>query len=347
MPALNEEKTVGDVICRIPREIPGIDHVQVVLVNDGSTDTTVATAREADASVIVISHPQPYGVGVAFASGIDAALKHGADVIVNMDSDGQFRPEDIPELVRPILDDGFGFVTCTRFGNPDYVPTMPWVKKWGNRMMCHLVNWVIWGGEFTDVSCGFRAYSRDTALRINLFGRFTYTQESFIDLAGKNVRMTEAPLKVRGVREFGKSRVASNLWNYAFQTFPIIARAMRDIRPLKFFGGLGLIFVLLGLVQVGFVSGWWFVNGVTSPWKSLLTTGSASLVIGMMVGVLALIADQLGRVKKVNEELLRLQRRAYYDGFLESSSSSSTSTSTSSSSSTSSSTQSQAPLEQV
>ena len=171
---------------------------------------------------------------------------------------------------------------------------------------------MIRNGTFTDVSCGFRAYTRDTALRLNLFGRFTYTQESFIDLASKEVRMTEVPLRVRGVRQFGQSRVASNLWRYAFQTLPIIARAMRDTRPLTFFGILALAFFLLGCLQAGFVSGWWLATGKTAPWSSLVTIGAACIIISILVGTMALIADQLGRVRRVQEELLTLARRAHY-----------------------------------
>ena len=279
MPALNEEATIASVIERIPRSVDGVDQVEVVVVDDGSTDKTVELSRQGGAHVV--SHPQNLGVGKAFATGIDAALKLGADIIVNMDSDGQFSPEDIPTLIRPILEECYGFVTCTRFGNPEYVPKMPWIKKWGNRMMCRLVNRIIWNAKFTDVSCGFRAYSRDTALRLNLFGGFTYTQESFIDLAAKEIRMTEVPLKVRGVREFGKSRVASNLWNYAFQTVPIIARAMRDTRPLMFFGILALVFLVVGAVQAAFISAWWLVTGHTSPWTSLITISTGFIILGV------------------------------------------------------------------
>lgn len=310
MPALNEEATIASVIDRIPRKIPGVDAIEIVVVDDGSTDRTVNRAHEAGARVV--SHPANRGVGAAFATGIDAALRLGADIIVNMDSDGQFCPEDIPALIQPIIDDGYGFVTCTRFARKDYMPEMPWIKKWGNRMMCRIVNWIIWNADFTDVSCGFRAYTRETALRLTLFGNFTYTQESFIDLAAKGVRMTEVPLKVRGVREFGKSRVASNLWKYATHTVPIIARAMRDTRPLKFFGLLAFASCASGLLTGGFVSVWWLATGHTSPWTSLITISTGAILVGIVVGVMALIADQLGRVRRIQEEVLLSARRLDY-----------------------------------
>lgn len=219
-----------------------------------------------------------------------------ADVIVNMDGDGQFRPEDIPDLIAPILTRRYGFVTCTRFGDPEKMPKMPGIKLWGNRMMCRLVNTIIGGQGFTDVSCGFRAYSRDTALRMNLFGSFTYTQETFIDLAAKRVSMTEVPLAVRGEREYGKSRVASNLWHYAFRTSSIILRALRDWRPLLFFGSIAVAFSGIGTAMLAFVGWWWMTFHQTSPWTSLITVGGVFAVMGVAFAVLALIADQIGRI---------------------------------------------------
>jgi hypothetical protein len=229
-------------------------------------------------------------------------------VIVNMDGDGQFRPEDIPALIRPIVEEGYGFVTCTRFADPEKLPEMPRIKLWGNRMMCRLVGAITGGPRFTDVSCGFRAYSRDTALRLNLFGAFTYTQETFIDLAAKRIAMTEVPLTVRGEREYGQSRVAGNLWRYAFHTSAILLRALRDWKPLLFFGVIAACFLSLGLALLSFVACWWMTTSHTSPWTSLINLGGASVVMGIAFVVLALIADQIGRSRKIQEEILYFER---------------------------------------
>ena len=311
IPALNEEVTIREVIDRIPRSIDAVQDIEIIVVDDGSTDDTATLADQAGA--MIIRHPTNQGVGVAFHSGLQAALQAGADVIVNMDADGQFRPEDITKLIRPIIEDGYGFATCTRFANSNNMPSMPAIKLWGNRMMCHIIGWVTGGPGFTDVSCGFRAYSRDTAMRMNLFGRFTYTQESFIDLSAKNIAMTEVPLVVRGVREHGESRVASNLWKYGFRSLTIILRALRDWRPLLFFGSLALSFLLLGIAKLGFVACYWLSTGRTTPWTSLITLGGISAVLGIAFVVLALIADQIGRNRKIQEELLYLQRKRTFD----------------------------------
>jgi len=312
LPALNEEATIASVLGRIPRQIEGVSDVRLLVIDDGSTDRTAELARRSGA--VVVSHPQNFGVGAAFSTGIERALAMGADVIVNMDADGQFQPEDIPTLIHPVLHEGFGFATCSRFADPNNLPHMPKIKLWGNRMMCRLVNAITGTTKFSDVSCGFRAYARDTAMRLNLYGKFTYTQETLIDLAMKGLAMTEVPLTVRGVREHGKSRVASNLWHYGFNTSTIILRAYRDWKPLVFFGLIAIGFLILGLALIGYVGFWWLSHGRTAPWTSLITLGGVSLVMGITFGVLALVADQIGRGRRIQEQLLFLQRCQAYDG---------------------------------
>lgn len=312
LPALNEEATIAGVLGRIPRQIEGVSDVYLLVIDDGSTDRTAELARRSGANVV--SHAQNFGVGAAFSTGIEQALAMGADVIVNMDADGQFQPEDIPTLIHPILHEGFGFATCSRFADPNDIPQMPRIKLWGNRMMCRLVNAITGTTKFSDVSCGFRAYSRDTAMRLNLYGRFTYTQETLIDLAMKGLAMTEVPLTVRGVREHGKSRVASSLWRYGFNTSMIILRAYRDWKPLVFFGLIAVGFLILGVGLIGYVGFWWLSHGQTAPWTSLITLGGVSLVMGITFGVLALVADQIGRGRRIQEQLLFLQRCQAYDG---------------------------------
>lgn len=310
LPALNEEKTIGAVLDGVPSVIPGVTAVEKIVIDDGSTDRTSQLAREHGARVV--RHSENRGVGAAFAAGLDAALVSGADLIVNMDSDGQFNPADIPKLIQPLLEDKADFATCTRFAQRELVPRMPLVKKWGNRGMTRIIS-AVTGRKFTDVSCGFRAYTRDTALRLNLFGAFTYTQETFLDLARKGVRMTEVPLAVRGEREFGTSRVAGSIPRYALRAGSIILLSLRDTRPLIFFGLIGLFVLLLGLAAGVFVSVHWLQTGMTSPYQSLVTLSTLLLIVGFLLIVLALVADMLGRLRKNQEEILYLQKKQVYD----------------------------------
>ncbi|HMB31363.1 MAG TPA: glycosyltransferase family 2 protein, partial [Desulfohalobiaceae bacterium] len=224
IPCLNESRTISQVIAKIPGDIPGISHVDVVVVDDGSSDDSAAIARNMGA--YVVSHPNRMGVGVAFNTGLNQAIQLGADIMVNIDGDGQFDPGDIPKLVQPILEGRADFVTASRFKDANLEPGMPWIKKWGNKGMARLIS-ILTGHKFYDVTCGFRAYSKETMLQLNLIGKFTYTQETFLDLAFKDIKIKEMPIKVLGQRQFGNSRVTRSIWAYAVNSGKIILRAFR------------------------------------------------------------------------------------------------------------------------
>ncbi len=311
IPALNEQATIADVVRRVPRTIDGVDSVDVVVIDDGSTDATGEHARSAGASVV--RHQRNQGVGAAFKTGVQAALTRGADLVVNMDGDGQFRPEDIPRLLAPILAGEAGFVSCTRFADPKLVPQMPTIKRLGNAWMTWLIKRICRTNRLTDVSCGFRAYTRDTLLRLNLYGRFTYTQETFINLAVHNVEMTEVPLAVRGTREFGNSRVAGSIRRYIQRTVPIIFRTMRDLRPFAFFGSIATIVLIVGIVLGGVVLLNYSLTGRTHPYQSLLIGSAVGIILGFLLFVLALVADMLNRLRRLLEELLYLARREHFE----------------------------------
>ncbi len=309
LPALNEERTIASVITAIPKKVSGISRISVIVVNDGSTDTTADIARSVGA--LVVSHAQPMGVGAAFHTGIKEALQLGADLIVNIDADGQFNPEDIPLLLEPIQQGRADFVTASRFAKQEYMPQMPGIKIWGNRWMVRIINFIT-SKNFTDVSCGFRAYSREAALRLTLFGKFTYTQESFIDLAFKGIAMAEVPLKVRGEREHGVSRVASNLWRYGAKSATIIFRAARDHKPFYFVGFPGLIILIAGVAVGVFVMQHYLATGQTYPYRSLVTGSGVLLIIGFLLLVISLLADMIHRSRMAIEEVLYLARKNAY-----------------------------------
>lgn len=313
IPALNEQFTIASVIQHIPKKFEGIDTTEVVLVDDGSRDRTVEVAQTVGAKVV--RHYATRGVGAAFHTGLREALERGADVIVNIDADGQFDSADIPKLLQPVLRDGVGFVTATRFARPDLVPDMPAIKKWGNRWMTRIINFLT-GQKFTDVSCGFRAYTRETALKLTLFGHFTYTQETFIDLTYKDVSMVEVPLRVRGERRHGRSRVASNLWRYGLKSAAIIFRTARDYQPLYFFGFPGLVLLVAGVI-IGLALLIYFVQtGHTTPYKSAIALSAVLIVVGIFLIFLSMLADMMHRNRMIAEEAVYLARKKAYDNSL-------------------------------
>jgi glycosyltransferase involved in cell wall biosynthesis len=301
IPAYNESEKIAGVIQNIPRKIAGIDKVEVLVMDDHSKDKTKEVSLKAGANK-VFRHKQNVGLGKNFKKGLDISLKLGADIIVNIDADGQFNPKDIPTLIKPIQDEEADMVTCSRFLNPKLVKNMPGLKKWGNRRFTSLVSRIT-GEKFTDTQCGFRAYSKEAALRMNINGKFTYTQESFIDLVSKGMRIKEIPLEVKYFKE-RKSHISGKLKNYGFKSLAIIAKTTRDTQPLTFFGMPAVILFLFGFLG-GLVSlVYWLIHLVTSPIQTLFSVSVFLMTFGASLGILALIADMMKSLKMNQEEIL-------------------------------------------
>lgn len=307
IPALNEEKTVGQVVAGVPREISGVAHVVILVIDDGSTDETATRAREQGAEVI--HHHTPRGVGSAFQTGLAYAIERGADIVLNIDGDGQFDPADIPKLIEPIVAGHADFATASRFKDPALVPVMPGLKKWGNRMMSRLISGLT-GQKFYDVSCGMRCYNRRAALSLNLLGQFTYTQEVFLNLTYKKLRIVEVPIRVRGQREFGNSRVASNLIRYASRTSRIIFRCYRDYYPMRFFGTIAFSLLALATGFGGFLLWHYIATDSLSPHKWAGFVSGALAIFAVLMFFAGMIGDMLNRHRIYLEELLYRQRLA-------------------------------------
>jgi hypothetical protein len=229
--------------------------------------------------------------------------------MVHIDGDGQFDPADIPTLVKPVIEDEADMVTASRFLDPELIPTMPKVKLWGNRGVANIVR-LLSGKRFRDVSCGFRVYSRETLLRMNLFGSFTYTQESFLDLIFKDLRILEVPVKVRGVREFGESRVASSVTRYAARSLKIMLRAFISYRPFRFFFAIACACFLLGFALLVFLGVHYFRTGAFSPhiWAGFV--GGTFCFLGFSTLVTGLLGDMLVRIRMNQENMLYQLKRS-------------------------------------
>ncbi len=311
IPCYNEEKTLPLVLKELPKTIEGIDNIEVQIVDDGSTDKTVEIAKKFGVKRI-IKHKKNLGLGTAFKHGMDSALENGADITVNIDGDGQFNPKDISKLIQPILNEEADMVTCSRFLNPELTKNMPRIKKWGNRRFTKLVN-KITGQNFTDTQCGFRAYSKEALLRLNLNGKFTYTQEVFIDLVEKGINIKEIPLEVHYFKD-RKSHISGQLRKYGFKSLGIIAKVTRDSQPLTFFGFPAMIIFLAGVLGGLFSFFYWFFTNSTSPVQTLFSASVFLVIFGVSLGILALLADMLKSIKRNQEEIIYKLKKQEMNG---------------------------------
>jgi len=313
IPALNEEKTIGSVIekaTNVVKKITKIDNFQIIVINDGSTDKTEEIAKEKGATVV--THKINRGVGKSFQDGLEESLKQKTDILVTIDADGQFNPDEIPKLINPILKEEADFVTGSRFIDPSYIPkNIPWIKKWGNKKVAGIIS-LATGQKFYDVTCGFRAYNKEAMLRLNLFGHFTYTQETFLDLAHKGLIIKEIPIDVIYFKD-RKSRVTGNIPKYALKSAEIIFKTIKDYKPLKFFGWSGAIIFTVGLVLDITVLNHFLKTGSFSPYKIYGFLGAFLNAIGIMIGFIGILADLIDKIRLNQEKIIYEQKKEKYE----------------------------------
>ncbi len=229
IPAYNERQTLPSLVEKthhILTQEKSIDRFEILIIDDGSTDDTPTLTAELSKKykeIKQLRHSQKLGLGIVFKDGVHYARSRRADILVNMDGDGQFYPHDIPRILTPLLQNQADLVLGSRFLAPEFIPKMPKEKYWGNRAFALLISTLI-GQRLHDVSCGFRAFSRQTLLQLHPKAHFTYTHESILQAAAHHQRILEVPIRVRGEREFGQSRMAHNLAKYGFQALNIIAQ---------------------------------------------------------------------------------------------------------------------------
>lgn len=300
IPAYNEEQNIKDVILSIPRTFDQIDEKVIIIVNDGSKDNTLEIASNLD--VIIVNHKKNLGLGKSFQDGLKKAIELHVDIVINIDSDGQFNPKDIPKLISPIINKKADFVTASRFIDKKNIPEMPKIKYYGNQIMSKIISWIL-QQKYYDVSCGFRAYSKEAICRLNLFGNFTYTQETFLDLGYKGLNILEIPTEVKYFSK-RKSRIAGNLFKYSWQTLKIILRSVLNYKPLKFFGYIGSLLFFCGVILNSFLLIYYFKTSSFSPYKIIGFIGVFLNILGIMIISLGLIADMLYRIRMNQEEIL-------------------------------------------
>ncbi|MFH0952032.1 MAG: glycosyltransferase family 2 protein [Patescibacteria group bacterium] len=308
IPAYNEEATIAEVIKEIPRNIPGIEQVMVLVIDDGSADNTAAVAKSAGADEI-LSHCANKGLAKTFQDGIERALGLSADIIVNTDADNHYNQSRIPDLIRPILDKQAEVVIGGR--EIKELKEMKPANRYLNRLGSRFVSRLLGRQDVLDVSTGFRAYSREAALKLHVFSRHTYTHETLIQTIDQQMQVVEVPIPARKVER--KSRLIKSIPSHLVRSLIVIFRVFTLYKPLRvmsIIGGLvfavGTIFVLRFLYLFFFT-----LRGGEGHIQSLILAG-VLLIVGFQVFVIGLIASAIGWNRKLLEEILyRIKKESY------------------------------------
>jgi len=298
IPAFNEEDTIGKVIEEIPHSIPGIKEIQILVIDDGSTDRTADVALFYGADKI-LKHKTNMGLAKTFRDGMNCALEMGADIIVNTDADFQYNGTEIPKLVAPIVEGRADIVLGNR--QIDQLDHMPRGNVWGNKIATQVIRWTT-RLPIKDAQTGFRAFSREAALRMNLIGDYTYTQETIIQAANKNLKIEQIPVEFR--RREGKSRLISSIFRYAQSAGVTVFRSFSAYHPFIIFSGIGLLCIVLGLI-IGFkVIIHFILTGMVTPYlpSALLTT--VLIIVGCLAILFGLLADMIRTQRILAEEIL-------------------------------------------
>jgi glycosyltransferase involved in cell wall biosynthesis len=299
IPCLNEAETLPAALADLPTAVPGIDVIEVLVIDDGSRDDTAAVAR-AHGVHHVVRFRRRKGLAAAFMAGIDAALKQGADFIVNTDADNQYAGADIARLVEPLLAGRADIVIGDR--NIRDLRHMSWKKKVLQRLGSWAVRQVS-GTRVPDTTSGFRAYTREAALRMNIVSEFSYTLESIIQ-AGKN-RMAIAHVDVSTNPHTRPSRLFDSVFKYVQRSAATIVRIYAMYEPLKVFTYLGATLFLVGFAAaVRFLYFYWFTPERGTGHVQSLILSAVLMILGFQSVLIGLLADVLSSTRKLLENLL-------------------------------------------
>lgn len=306
IPCYNEEDTLEIALNALPKHIEGIDEIEYLIINDGSIDHTVEVANAWGVHHIV-NFKQNKGLARGFSAGIDEALRQGADIIVNTDADNQYCGEDIAKLITPILDGTADIVVGER--PIDSIGHFSPIKK----KLQHLGSWFVRMASNTDIPdapSGFRAISRDAAMRLHVINEYTYTLEMIIQAGREKIAITSVPIRTN--EELRPSRLFHSMTSYIKKSGLTIIRAFMMYKPLKFFGIVGSIPFLVGIILGMRFLIYLYLDGGTGHIQSLILA-SICLLTGIMVYVVGLHADLIAANRKILEEVKYHIKKMEYD----------------------------------
>lgn len=296
IPCYNEQETLPLTLADLPREVEGFEKVEWLVIDDGSTDKTVEVAREHGVDNIV-RLAKNQGLARGFMVGLDECLRLGADVIVNTDADNQYNAEDIPELVKPILEKRADIVVGAR--PIEEIKHFSSIKKFLQRLGSRIVRMAS-KTDITDAPSGFRAISRDAAMKLNVFNDYSHTLETIIQAGQKNMAITSVPIRVND--DLRPSRLVKSIPSFIKNSVITILRIFVVYKPFRFFMTIGVTLFAIGfLIGLRFLY-YYFTGDGTGHVQSLILT-SILLVIGFQMILIAFLADLLAVNRKLLEDV--------------------------------------------
>ena len=303
IPCFNEEKTLPITLKALPKSIDGIDEIEVIIIDDGSSDKTVEVAKDLGVKNI-FSLNKNYGLARAFSYGLNKAIELGADIVVNTDADNQYCADDIEKIVIPILNNKADMVVGERpiSDIKHFSISKKMLQKLGSKVMS-----LISGIKINDAPSGFRAFSRRAAMSINVFDNYTYTLETIIQANAKGLVVENVPIRVN--KEERPSRLISNIFVYILRSILTMTRMFIVYRPFRFFATISAIFLILGLLTGGRFLYYYFVGEGSGHVQSLILA-SILIITGVQTFVVAIASDLLSINRKLLEDIqMRLKNK--------------------------------------
>lgn len=299
IPCYNEEKTLPLTLSNIPRTIEGVDQVEILVIDDGSTDRTVEVARENGADYIV-RFANNKGLAEGFLTGLDACLRLGADIIVNTDGDNQYSGEDVAKLIEPIVNGKADIVVGDR--QIDRIPHFSIMKK----KLQHLGSWVVRrvsGTNIPDTTSGFRAFSREAALKLNVVSKFSYTLETIIQAGKKNIAITNVPIATNA--KLRESRLFKSTYSYIKRSISTIFRIYMMYEPIKTFFLIGGIIISGGfMLSLRYLYFYFFTPYGGKGHVQSLILAAVLFIVGFQVVIIGLLSDVIAANRRLLEETL-------------------------------------------
>lgn len=306
VPCLNEAETLEIALDALPKHIDGIDEIEYLIINDGSQDNTVEVAKKWGINYVV-NFRRNKGLAKGFMAGLDACLRNGADIIVNTDADNQYCGDDIEKLVRPILEEKADIVIGER--PIDATEHFSPLKK----KLQHLGSWTVRvasNSDIPDAPSGFRAYSREAAMRLNVTNEYTYTLETIIQAGHQKIAMESVPIRTNA--ELRKSRLFSSMFGYVKRSMVTIIRSFIMYKPLRFFGTIGIFLFLIGTgIGVRYIV--YKCMGEGAGHVQSLILASTFILMGVETYIIALLADVIASTRKLLEDVQYHVRKIDYD----------------------------------